>query len=159
MDGRTDRQTDRVKTERQIKKRPTNWRIRLTEILSVKHTKVKNKQLTLSSYLCSFLTVDGNKLSVRLHNLKKYTTYFVWVTASTSVGPGPRSSKHNFTTEEDSKFIYFSINLLLPNISMHFLHIVLYRICVAIKSILFGDHFLYSRNLNVWFRGDIVRRN
>lgn len=49
----------------------------------------------------TFLTVDGNKLSVRLHNLKKYTTYFVWVTASTSVGPGPRSSKHNFTTEED----------------------------------------------------------
>ena len=27
------------------------------------------------------------------------------------------------------------------------------------KASFIGDHFLYSHDLNVWFRGDIVRRN
>ena len=61
----------------------------------------------------------------------------------------------------------FPVNPLQPNISMHILHTVLYtspkmltrRICLRIKSFLFGDHSLYTCNLNVWFRGDIVRRN
>ena len=61
----------------------------------------------------------------------------------------------------------FPVNPLQPNISMHILHTVLYtspkvltrRICLRIKSFFFGDHSLYSHNLNVWFRGDIVRRN
>ena len=55
---------------------------------------------------------------------------------------------------------------LHPNISVHILHTVLYTslkvltmgICVRIKSFLFSDHFLYSCDLNVWFRGDIIRR-
>ena len=33
------------------------------------------------------------------------------------------------------------------------------KICLTIKSFIVGDHFLYSCDLNVWFRGDIVRRN
>ena len=49
---------------------------------------------------------------------------------------------------------------------MHILHTVLYtfpkvltrRICLTNKSLV-GDHFLYSHDLNVWFRDDIVRRN
>ena len=57
-------------------------------------------------------------------------------------------------------------NPLHPNISMHILHTVLYtfpkvltrRIYLTNKSLV-GDHFLYSHDLNVWFRGDIVRRN
>ena len=56
----------------------------------------------------------------------------------------------------------FPVNPLHPNISMHILHTVLFtspkeltrRICLTIKSFFFGDHFLYSHNLNVWFRGD-----
>ena len=56
----------------------------------------------------------------------------------------------------------FPVNPLQPNISMHILHTVLYtspkvltrRICLRIKSFFFGDHSLYSHNLNVWFRGD-----
>lgn len=48
-----------------------------------------------------FVTVDGSKTSVRIHSLKKYTTYFVWVSASTSVKEGPMSAKHAFTTAED----------------------------------------------------------
>ena len=56
----------------------------------------------------------------------------------------------------------FPVNPLQPNISMHILHTVLFtspkvltrRICLRIKSFFFGDHSLYSHNLNVWFRGD-----
>ena len=56
----------------------------------------------------------------------------------------------------------FPVNPLQPNISMHILHTVLFtspkvltrRICLTIKSFFFGDHSLYSHNLNVWFRGD-----
>ena len=33
------------------------------------------------------------------------------------------------------------------------------KICLKIKSSLVGDHFFYSRDLNVWFRGDIIGRN
>ena len=43
--------------------------------------------------------------------------------------------------------------------SIHLLRMLTRRICLRIKSFFFGDHFLYSCNLNVWFRGDIVRRN
>ena len=49
------------------------------------------------------MTVDGIKTSIRLHNLKKYTTYFVWVSASTSVREGPMSEKHTFSTAEDGE--------------------------------------------------------
>ena len=56
----------------------------------------------------------------------------------------------------------FPVNPLQPNISMYILHTVLFtspkvltrRICLTIKSFFFGDHSLYSHNLNVWFRGD-----
>ena len=43
--------------------------------------------------------------------------------------------------------------------SIHLLRMLTRRICLRIKSFFFGDHFLYTCNLNVWFRGDIVRRN
>ena len=50
---------------------------------------------------------------------------------------------------------------------MYVPHTVLYkfpkeltrRICLIIKSCLERDHFLHSRDLKVWFRADIVRRN
>ena len=51
------------------------------------------------------MNVDGIKSSIRLHNLKKYTTYFVWISATTSVGTGPMSSKHTFSTAEDGEYI------------------------------------------------------
>ena len=59
------------------------------------------------------------------------------------------------------------INPLRPNIRMHILHTVLYtflevlkrRICWTVRSSLVVDHFLDSHDLNVRFRGDIVRRN
>ena len=51
------------------------------------------------------MNVDGIKSSIRLHNLKKYTTYFVWISATTSVGTGPTSSKHTFSTAEDGEYI------------------------------------------------------
>ena len=54
-----------------------------------------------------------------------------------------------------------------PHISMHILHTFL---CTLLwywqgefvkqsRASLVGDHFLYSRDLNVWFRADKVRRN
>lgn len=54
----------------------------------------------------SFVNVDGIKSSIRLHNLKKYTTYFVWLSASTSVGTGPMSSKNTFSTAEDGECMF-----------------------------------------------------
>ena len=58
-----------------------------------------------------------------------------------------------------------SINPLRLNIKMYILHTVLFiyrkvltrRICVTKKWN--GDHCLYCSDLNVCFRGDIVRRN
>ena len=58
-------------------------------------------------------------------------------------------------------------NPLHPHISMHILHTFL---CTLLwywqrefvkqsRASLVGDHFLYSRDLNVWFRADNVRRN
>ena len=55
-----------------------------------------------------------------------------------------------------------------PNLSMHILYTVLYsfpqaltrRICLTIKKAsLVGNHFLYSRDVTVWFKADIVWRN
>ena len=56
------------------------------------------------------MNVDGAKTSIRLHHLRKYTTYLLWVSASTSVGEGPMSEKHSYTTAEDGKtsFLLFS---------------------------------------------------
>ena len=63
--------------------------------------------------------------------------------------------------------VHFDIIIFIhPSIGMHILHNVLYtflkvlirRICLTIKSFLVGDNFLYSHDLNVWFRSDIVRR-
>ena len=60
------------------------------------------------------------------------------------------------------------VNPLHPNISMHILHtvcstfpkVLTRRNCWTIgRASLVGDQFLYSHDLNVWFRGDIVRRN
>ena len=56
---------------------------------------------------------------------------------------------------------------LHPNIRMHILHSVLYtfpnvlagRICLTITGSSVDYHFLYSRDLDVWLRGDIERRN
>ena len=49
---------------------------------------------------------------------------------------------------------------------MHILHTVLYtfpkvliRRVFQSRASLVGNHFLYSHDLNVWFRWDIVRRN
>ena len=44
-------------------------------------------------------------------------------------------------------------------ISIHFLRCWQGEFVEQSRVPLVGDHFLYSRDLNVWFRGDIVRRN
>ena len=59
------------------------------------------------------------------------------------------------------------VNPLHPNIRMHILltdpyscpKVLTRRIFVTIKSFFAGDHILYSPDLNVLFRGDIVMRN
>ena len=53
------------------------------------------------------MNVDGAKTSIRLHHLRKYTTYMLWVSASTSVGEGPMSEKHSYTTAEDGTTFFF----------------------------------------------------
>lgn len=57
-------------------------------------------------------------------------------------------------------------NPLYPSISMHFLLTVFYRFpMVLTRRILFtitssfGNHFLYSHELNIWFSRNNVRRN
>lgn len=55
-------------------------------------------------------------------------------------------------------------NLLHPNISIHVFSILFSEhflwICRSVSVASFvANYFLYFRNLNVWFRADIVRRN
>ena len=55
-------------------------------------------------------------------------------------------------------------NLLLPNISMQFLHTCHLRwwqgeYVKQSRASLVGDHFPYSHDLIMWFRSDIVGRN
>ena len=62
--------------------------------------------------------------------------------------------------------IWVTSNSLHPNISLQVFHTVLYtfpmvlimRICLT-KNFSSLDHFLYSCDLNVWFKGDTVGRN
>ena len=67
-----------------------------------------------------------------------------------------------------NSYYHFSTSSPLhPLIRMHCLHTVLYTfpkvltrtICLTVRASLVGDHLLYSHDLNVWFRGDVVRRN
>ena len=59
------------------------------------------------------------------------------------------------------------INPIHPNISMHILHtslsaflkVLVRRICLTIENSLVCDRFVYSHDLKVWFRSNIVRRN
>ena len=61
----------------------------------------------------------------------------------------------------------FLLNPLHPNIKMHILHtipntfpkILTRKSCLTTESSFVGDHFLYSHDVNVGFRVDIVRRN
>ena len=53
-------------------------------------------------------------------------------------------------TSESIFFIPFSIN---------FLRCWKGEFVEKSEAALIGDHFLYSHDLNVWFRADIVRRN
>ena len=63
--------------------------------------------------------------------------------------------------------IIVTLDPLHPNISMHILYTDLYtflwnwqeEFISQSRASLVGDHFLYSHDLYVWFRGDIVRRN
>ena len=66
-----------------------------------------------SFFSSSFVSVDGAKTSIRLHHLRKYTTYLLWVSASTSVGEGPMSEKHSYTTAEDGKTSFPLFNSFL----------------------------------------------
>ena len=66
-----------------------------------------------SFFSSSFVSVDGAKTSIRLHLLRKYTTYLLWVSASTSVGEGPMSEKHSYTTAEDGKTSFPLVNSFL----------------------------------------------
>ena len=64
------------------------------------------------------------------------------------------------------KQITLSFDPFHPNVSMHILHTVLYTFLEgADKENMFHNQklfnlvILYSRNLNVWIKADIIRRN
>ena len=56
---------------------------------------------------------------------------------------------------------YLSTLHILMSVWIFSIHFLRYwqGICSTFKASLVGDHFLYSHDLNMWFRGDIVRRN
>ena len=79
--------------------------------------------------------------------------------------------RHSGQTVVDSRGLAEGVhknffNLLHRNISMYisitvlptFPKVLIRRICLKAKNF-FGDHDLYSRDLDVWFRGEVVRRN
>ena len=50
-------------------------------------------------------------------------------------------------------------NALSPTVLYTFPKVLTRTICLTVRASLVGDHFLYSHDLNVWFRCDVVRRN
>ena len=78
----------------------------------------------------------------------------------------PLTTFNNFSFPRGTHWLP-EFNLLHLNISTHTPHCSLYISVSADKDNFFlrlrastvGDHSLHSRDLNVWFRGDIVRRN
>lgn len=96
---------------------------------------VKVHYCPLHACLFSFVNVDGIKTSIRLHNLKKYTTYFVWLSARTSVGAGPTSNKHTFSTAEDGEFIscFPTALILFRHIFKYFVFASDFRVTASCK--------------------------
>ena len=76
-------------------------------------------------------------------------------------------SVSNVELDNNIRVWLYHLDPLHPNISMHILHTVLCtfpkvltrRTCQKSKASLLGDHFFYSRDRFVSFRGDIVKRN
>ena len=66
-----------------------------------------------------------------------------------------------FTNFEIGTSIFPQVALytLLSECIVSILFCIHFLICLTVRASLVGDHFLYSHDLNVWFRGDIVRRN
>ena len=88
--------------------------------------------------------------------------------ALTLMGRG-QSSQRFTTLQKECDFYCLSITVFWPlnlHISMLILLSVLFHflwcwqgICSTVKTFSVGDHSLYSHDPNVWFRGDIVKRN
>ena len=101
-------------------------------------------------------------LTIALHKLFRYHQ-LGWPRKFLNTGKGSFAGYYLFVYPLNSN----SFNPLHLNISMHILHIVLHTILSCwqgefveqSRASLVVDHFPYSHNLNVWFRGDIVRRN
>ena len=77
----------------------------------------------------SSLIAQPGQIHFRIPNLKPYTTYFVWVSASTNIGEGPLSSAIRATTAESGRYqkveqkcisgLKESVSIDLPLISQH----------------------------------------
>ena len=84
---------------------------------------------------------------------------------NTTLEPRPLDLKFNKLALRSLRLCNYTFTV--PNISVHILHTILCtytkvltrRICLIIKGFFRLWYFLYSRDINVWFSGDIVRRN
>ena len=63
------------------------------------------------------------------------------------------------TSKTSNLYTLTSIYIFSIPFSIHFLNVPARRICLTIKRFVSCYHFLYSRELNVWFRDDTERRN
>ena len=67
---------------------------------------IRYRQLTFRKalhYYWTYLTVPASNITARLTGLHEFTTYYMQISAATSVGSGPFSEELNITTDEDGE--------------------------------------------------------
>ena len=67
---------------------------------------IRYRQLTFVKalhYYWTYLTVPASNITTRLSGLHEFTTYYMQISAATSVGSGPFSVELNITTDEDGE--------------------------------------------------------
>ena len=67
---------------------------------------LRYRQLTFVKalhYYWTYLTVPASNITTRLSGLHEFTTYYMQISAATSVGSGPFSVELNKTTLEDGE--------------------------------------------------------
>ena len=111
---------------------------------------------TRSTGSCNFVVLEKftklhSKSCCYLYKIFYQNLHFIMSTANS----------HKFESYKWTLNILISVwifSILFP-IQCTFPKVLTRRICLTIKSFFFNDHFLYSHDLNVWFRGDTVKRN
>ena len=136
-----------------------------TYLESIYTAKRKNK---FCSRFCKFFFSknSGTTITVNVTSCPFLSIVFLPPQIAWSMQRPQLSSWFHSVKNTKAPHNYFLFNSLHLNISMHILHTFFIHFLrnwrgefvLQSKASLVGNHFLYSRDLNVWFKADIVRR-